>query len=183
MRLACRKVPEIALIEVRDVWSALGIEDGYAATAVRYDRPFGGLMPVQLSDAAGRQPHVDAVIVSEIAKSACVTWRAQPPFWIRFGALLNEAQSMGMPPTSVAGGDCAEGNWLPMARLCGPGSVRLPGLLALIAPCDGWSGLPKEAALAALAVITAPAADTASTSRLEDMIASPIQNRLGVGER
>jgi len=30
-------------------------------------------------------------ISSEIAKSACVTWRAQPPFWMRFGALLNEA--------------------------------------------------------------------------------------------
>jgi hypothetical protein len=38
-----------------------------------------------------------------------------------------------------------------------------------MAPCDGWSGLPKEAAFAALAVITAPAADTASTSRLENM--------------
>jgi hypothetical protein len=38
-----------------------------------------------------------------------------------------------------------------------------------MAPCGGWSGLPKEAALAALAVITAPAADTASTSRLENM--------------
>jgi hypothetical protein len=32
-------------------------------------------------------------MVSEIAKSAWVTWRAQPPFWIRFGALLNEAQN------------------------------------------------------------------------------------------
>src|ERR1700730_4333753 len=58
------------------------------------------------------------VIVSEIAKSCCVTCRAQPPFWTRFGALLNEAQSIGMPPTSVAGGDCAEGNCLPMSGFC-----------------------------------------------------------------
>src|SRR5712675_1257555 len=104
----------------------------------------------------------------EIAKSSTVTWRAQPPFWTRFGALLKEAQSIGMPPTSVAGGNCAEGNWLPMASLCGPGSLRLPGALALTAPCAGWSGLPKEAACAVLAVITAPA-DTASTSRLENV--------------
>src|SRR3981189_3260233 len=110
------------------------------------------------------------VIVFEIAKSSCVTWRAQPPFCTRFGALLKEAQSIGMPPTSVAGGDCAEGNWLPMASLCGPGSLRVPRALALIAPCGGWSGLPKEAALAALAVLTAPAAEPANTSRLENML-------------
>src|SRR5258705_10850320 len=122
-------------------------------------------------------------IVFEIAKSACVTWRAQPPFWTRFGALLNDAQSIGMPPTSVAGGDFAEGNWLLIASLCGPGSFRLPGPLALTAPCGGWSGLPKEAACAAPAVITAPAADTASISRLENMIITPLQNRLRVLER
>jgi hypothetical protein len=88
---------------------------------------------------------------------------------MRFGALLNEAQSIGMPPTSVAGGNCAEGNWLPIASLCGPGSLRFPGALASIAPCGGASGLPKEAACAAFAVITAPAADTAGISRLESM--------------
>src|ERR1700686_4104438 len=118
-------------------------------------------------------------MVSEIAKSACVTWRAQPPFWTRFGALLNDAQSIGMPPTSVAGGNCAEGNWLPIASLCGPGSLRFPGALALIAPCGGWSGLPKEAARAAPAVITAPAADTASTSRLENMF--PLRVKIDQG--
>jgi hypothetical protein len=52
--------------------------------------------------------------------------------------------------------------------------------LALIAPCGGWSGLPKEAARAALAVITAPAADTANTSRLENIVVAPLQNRLRV---
>src|ERR1700704_6225028 len=114
----------------------------------------------------------------EIAKSSTVTWRAQPPFWTRFGALLKDAQSIGMPPTSVAGENCAEGNWLPMAGLCGPGSARFPGPLALIAPCGGRSGLPKEAARAAVAVMTAPAADTASMSRHENMIITPLQNRL-----
>src|ERR1700681_1890242 len=109
-------------------------------------------------------------IVSETAKSACVTWGAQPPFWTRFGALLNEAQSIGMPPTSVAGGDCAEGDCLASASLCGPGSLRLPGHLALMAPCGGRSGLPNEAARAAPAVMTAPAAETASISLLENMI-------------
>src|ERR1700730_9956168 len=112
------------------------------------------------------------VIVSEIAKSCCVTCRAQPPFWTRFGALLNEAQSIGMPPTSVAGGDCAEGNCLPIASLCGPGSARVSRPFALIAPCGGRSGLPKEAACAALAVIIAPAAETASMSRLENIYLS-----------
>src|SRR3984893_8554804 len=119
------------------------------------------------------------VIVSEIAKSFCVTSRAQPAFCTRFGALLKEAQSIGMPPTSVAGGNCAEGNWLPIASLCGPGSLRFPGALALIAPCGGRSGLPKEAACAALAVITAPAADTASISRLQNLL--PLLSEIGCG--
>src|ERR1700733_8596532 len=92
------------------------------------------------------------VIVFEIAKSACVTWRAQPPFCTRFGALLNEAQSIGLPPTSVGGGSCADGNRSARASLCGPGSFRFPGPLALMAPWGGRSGLPKEAACAALAV-------------------------------
>src|ERR1700722_20679014 len=89
------------------------------------------------------------VIVFEIAKSDCVPWRAQPPFWTRFGALLNEAQSIGLPPTSVAGGNCAEGNCLTIASFCGPGAARFPGPLALMAPCGGMSGLPKDAARAA----------------------------------
>src|SRR5260221_3079486 len=76
-------------------------------------------------------------IVFEIAKSSCVTWRAQPPFWTRFGALLKEAQSSGMPPTSVAGGKWAEGKWLPGGGLFGPGLLRIPGTFALIGPCDG----------------------------------------------
>jgi hypothetical protein len=41
------------------------------------------------------------------------------PFCTRFGALLNDAQSIGVPPTSVAAGNCGEGNCLPIASLCG----------------------------------------------------------------
>jgi hypothetical protein len=48
-----------------------------------------------------------------------------------------------------------------------------------MAPCGGRSGLPNEAARAAPAVMTAPAAETASISLLENMIFSPIQNQLG----
>src|SRR5258708_9766924 len=106
-------------------------------------------------------------ISSEIAKSACVTWRAQPPFWMRFDALLNVAQGSGMLPTSVAGGDCGEGNWPAIAGFCGPGSVMLAGLsLALTAPCGGRSGLPKDWACAFAAAATSePAAVAASRVR------------------
>src|ERR1700738_3984630 len=99
-----------------------------------------------------RPPAVSRILtpemVSEIWKSACVTCRAQPPFWIRFGALLNDAQNCGMSFVSVAGGDDAAGNWSAIAGLCGPGSVRLAGFFALTAPCGGASGLPNEAARA-----------------------------------
>jgi hypothetical protein len=43
----------------------------------------------------------------------------------------------------------------------------LAGFLALIAPWGGSSGLPKEAARAVVALITAPAAVAANTSRLD----------------
>src|SRR5260370_13289573 len=85
-------------------------------------------------------------IVVAIWKSACVTCRAQPPFWIRFGALLNDAQNCGMSFVLVAGGEDAAGNWSAIAGLCGPGSVRLAGFCALIAPCCGSSGLPDRSA-------------------------------------
>ena len=87
-------------------------------------------------------------IVSEIWKSNWVTCRAQPPFWIRFAALLNDAQNCGMPPVSVAGGDTAAGNWSAIAGFCGPGSVRLAGFVALMVPCGGRSGSPNPAARA-----------------------------------
>src|SRR3984893_6318852 len=91
---------------------------------------------------------------------------------MRRGALLNDAQVSGMLPVSVGGGENAAGNWSLIAGFCGPGSVTLAGFLALIAPCGGSSGLPKEAAAAAVVDIAAPAAAVAAvarTSRLENM--------------
>jgi hypothetical protein len=88
---------------------------------------------------------------------------------MRLAALLNEAHVIGIPPTSVAGGDWAAGNWLAITGFCGPGSIRFPGPLALIAPCAGSSGLPKEAALAVDTAAT-PSPDAASRFRLEIMV-------------
>ena len=101
---------------------------------------------------------------------------------MRRGALLKDAQLSGMSPTSVAGGENADGNWSLIAGFCGPGSVMLLGFVALIAPCGGSFGLPKEiaafsgAALAvvmAAAVATPPRAVAVSMSRL-DIIAAPL---------
>src|SRR5882757_11479585 len=95
---------------------------------------------------------------------------------MRRGALLNDAQVSGMLPTSVAGGENADGNCSLIAGFCGPGSVMLLGLVALIAPCGGSFGLPKAigcftgVALAVVmdtAVATPPKAVAASTSRLD----------------
>src|SRR6195256_3121820 len=88
---------------------------------------------------------------------------------MRRGALLKDAQFICRLPPSVAGGFTAEGNWPATAWFCGPGSVMLAGFLALIAPCGGSFGLPKEAAAAAVVDIAAPAAAVARTSRLENM--------------
>src|SRR6201987_892065 len=87
-------------------------------------------------------------IVSEIWKSYCVTCRAHPPFWIRFAALLNDAQNCCMSFVEVAGGDTAAGNWSAIAGYCGPGSVKLAGFVALTAPVGGVSGLPNPCARA-----------------------------------
>src|SRR5205085_6968691 len=108
-------------------------------------------------------------MVSECWMSACVTCRAQPPFWIRFGALLNDAQNCGRSPTSVAGGEDAAGNWSASTGLCGPGSVTLAGFAALTAPCGGSSGLPNEDARASAERIDAaarPAAPAPNRLRL-----------------
>ena len=60
MRRTRRKVPEVAGLDVGDVGAALRVEDGDAASAVSHDRPFSRLVPMQLADAAGGKPHVDA---------------------------------------------------------------------------------------------------------------------------
>jgi hypothetical protein len=106
----------------------------------------------------------------EIAKSDCVTCRAQPPSWMRFGERLNDAQNCGMPPTSVGGGLRNAGMFLASAGSCGPGSTSALGLVTLTAPCDGSSGFPNDAAFAtvaaaAAAVATPPAAVAARILR------------------
>src|ERR1700739_1778057 len=101
---------------------------------------------------------------------------------MRLGSLLKDAQLSGMSPTSVGGGENADGNWSLMAGFCGPGSVMLLGLVALIAPCGGSAGLPRdiaafsEAAVASFmvaAVTTPPTAVAVSTSRLDIMLSTP----------
>jgi hypothetical protein len=86
---------------------------------------------------------------------------------MRRGALLKDAQNIGMSPTSVGGGEKASGNCEANAGFCGPGSVALAGLsLVLIAPWGGRSGLPNVCAFAAmLAVTTVPAAAAVNTLR------------------
>src|ERR1700751_3124266 len=91
---------------------------------------------------------------------------------MRRGEVLNEDQTCGMLPTSVAGGENADWSCLLIAGSCGPGSVALAGFLALIAPCGGSSGLPKDAAAAAVAETAAPAAAVAMTLRRDNIIIS-----------
>src|ERR1700758_1127885 len=102
---------------------------------------------------------------------------------MRRGALLNDAQVSGMSPTSVGGGENADGNWSLIAGFCGPGSLMLRGFLALIAPCGGSFGLPKLISLftgvitgsafapvIVAAVTTPPTAVAANMSRLENIV-------------
>src|SRR5579859_4886430 len=102
----------------------------------------------------------------EIGKAPVLTWRAQPPSWTRFGAMLNEDQNSGMPPTSVGGGLMKDGRLLASAGFCGPGSERAWGL-AFIAPCGGRSGLPNTPAAWAAAVMTPPTRSEEHTSELQ----------------
>src|SRR5258705_1604657 len=74
---------------------------------------------------------------------------------MRRGALLKEAQFICRPPTSVGGGENADGNWSRMAGFCGPGSVMLLGFLALMAPCGGSFALPKAISLFTRVAFTA----------------------------
>src|ERR1700682_506165 len=89
---------------------------------------------------------------------------------MRRGALLNDAQNIGMSPILVAGGENAAGNCDAMAGFCGPMSVTLAGLpVVLIAPCGGSSGLPNVAAFAATAAVaTVPAAAAAASKSRRD---------------
>ena len=60
MRESDREVPEIALLHVSDEGAAFWVERGDAAIAVAHEAPLGGLMPVQVPDAARIETHVHA---------------------------------------------------------------------------------------------------------------------------
>src|SRR5258708_10200594 len=81
-------------------------------------------------------------ISSAIAKSACVTWRAQPPFWMRFEALLNDAQFCGRPPPAGARGGFAAGNLAGRAGVFWPRAPPPRGVLAVVAACRGRVAVP-----------------------------------------
>src|SRR5947209_8196695 len=57
---AGREIPEVARIDIGNVWPPHSVESGHAATAISHDGPLSCLVPMQLSDAACREPHVDA---------------------------------------------------------------------------------------------------------------------------
>src|SRR5258706_13131528 len=95
---------------------------------------------------------------------------------MRRGALLNVAQLSGTLPTSVGGGENADGNWALMAGFWGPGSAMLLGFVALTAPCGGSSGVRKGigafsgAAVAAGGAATTPAAGVGTYTSRRDSI-------------
>src|SRR5271156_4059755 len=96
-------------------------------------------------------------MVFDSGNKSVLTWRARPPACWRRGAMLNDDQNCGMPPTSVAGGLMKEGRLSAIAGFCGPGS-EIAAAVAFTAPCGGKSGLPNTApaACAAAAVIITP---------------------------
>lgn len=55
-----REIPKIALRDVGDEVLAVVVDGGDARVAGEHDRPLGLLVPMQFSDAAGFEPHVDA---------------------------------------------------------------------------------------------------------------------------
>ena len=60
MRVAGRKIPDVAFLDVGNIGAADRIDHGHPAVTVSHVRPLSRLMPMQLTDAAGRQSHIDA---------------------------------------------------------------------------------------------------------------------------
>ena len=60
MRNTGGEIPKVAWSDVGDEIMAVGVDRGDARGAVKHERPFGLLMPMQLTHAAGIEPHVDA---------------------------------------------------------------------------------------------------------------------------
>src|ERR1700728_3891966 len=60
MRQAGRKIPDVAALDVCNLWAALLVEHCNSALAVEHQGPFRLLMPVQFAYAETPQPHVHA---------------------------------------------------------------------------------------------------------------------------
>src|ERR1700750_3448703 len=60
MRQAGREIPDASFADVFDIGAPRRIDGGDAHRTRGYEAPFGGLMPVQLTDGAGGKAHVDA---------------------------------------------------------------------------------------------------------------------------
>jgi hypothetical protein len=87
-------------------------------------------------------------ISSEIAKSACVTSRAQPPRCWRRGEMLNEDQKNGWVLMSVARAVRALGNWLSSTGFRGPVIVVLAGSpVVFTMPSGGKIRIPEGGGL------------------------------------
>ena len=59
MRDACRKIPEVSLADVLLKGASVLVNGGDPRPALEHVGPLGRLVPVQLPDAACREPHVD----------------------------------------------------------------------------------------------------------------------------
>src|SRR5262249_8758312 len=80
VRQTGREKPEVTFLDVFDAGVPLSIDGGGAASSARHEGPLGRLVPVQLTNAARRQVHVDAcnlvgdreVFRSELARPASI---------------------------------------------------------------------------------------------------------------
>lgn len=52
--------PEVAFFKVGNEAAALRVDGGYAGVAVEHEGPFGGGVPVEFSDAAFDEAHINA---------------------------------------------------------------------------------------------------------------------------
>lgn len=73
MGITGRKIPEITGLDILHISATLRIEHGDAAAAIGHDRPFGGPVPVHLTNAPGPSRMLTPETASEIAKSDLVT--------------------------------------------------------------------------------------------------------------
>jgi len=132
--------------------------------------------------AAGGEPHVDAgdrlgereVGLRHLARPAAVLDALGGV--VERGPVLRQSADIG------CGRRYGIGKLPAMTGFCGPGSTRLRGFWALIAPCGGRSGLPKVCAFTLVAAPASkpPAADAANRARRENdtiLVASGSQER------